>query len=103
ATTLANHTYAPESSMPCKKLRYQSKEMGGLPVSGTLTALAQKPFSASPVSIQAGLLSLCEAASTQARPSRTRTTAQTAAKRVSSNRKRASGGLLMIVPVLVLT
>src|SRR4051812_40659832 len=59
ATSLANHTYDPESSSPCRKLRYQSNVMAGLAgAAGIATALLQKPLSAAPVSIHAGLLSL---------------------------------------------
>src|SRR5947208_648083 len=65
ATTLANQVYAPESSMNWMKLRYQSKVMAGLAgAAGILTILLQKPLSASPVTIQSGLLSLCSEAST---------------------------------------
>src|SRR6185503_17617657 len=89
--------------MNCRKLRYQSNEMGGRPVSGILTAASQKPLRASPVWTQAGLEILCWAASNHCRPSqmRGRTKSQPANGWLSSFW--TSGGSWTISPLRVVT
>src|SRR5688572_25292670 len=75
------------------KLRYQSKVIGGRPVSGILTMFVQEPLSASPVTIHAGLFSLPHPDGNHwyARKSRA-SRASTAAQPVVPNSQRASGG-----------
>src|SRR5690606_29318779 len=57
-TNLANQVYHSLLSINRMNSRYQSKAIAGLPLSGIAAALVQKPFSAVPPSIQAGLPNL---------------------------------------------